>query len=326
MTSRHAIALVVLAAVSCLNAAVLAQSYPSRPITMIVPNPPGGGSDAIGRIVAERMRVSLGQPVVIENIGGANGSIGVGRAARAAPDGHTLVMGLWNTHVANGALYALSYDILKDFEPIALLASSPLLIVAKKTMPANDLNELIAWLKANPGRASQSIPGIGSIPHVAGVFLQNITGVRYAFVPYTGSGPAMVDLMAGRIDLMIDTPPGTIPQMRAGTIKAFAVAAKSRLAMAPEIPIADEAGLPGFFMSSWYALFAPKGTPKDITQKLNAAVVDALADPSVRARLAGQGQEVPPRDQQTPEALAAYQKAEIEKWWPIIKAAGIKAE
>jgi tripartite-type tricarboxylate transporter receptor subunit TctC len=304
----------------------MAQTYPTRPITMIMPYPPGGGSDAIGRIVAERMRASLGQPVVIENVGGANGSIGVGRAARAAPDGYTLVMGLWNTHVANAALYALSYNVVTDFEPVSLLASSPLLIAAKKTMQVNDLKELIAWLKANPGRASQGIQGFGSIPHVAGVFLQNITGAHYAFVPYRGSGPAMADLLAGQIDLMIDTPPGTIPQVRAGTIKAYALTAKSRLAMAPEIPTVDEAGLPGFFMSSWYALFAPKGTSRDIIVKLNTAVVEALADSTVRSRLADQGQETPQRDKQTPEALGEFQKSEIEKWLPILKAANIKAE
>jgi tripartite-type tricarboxylate transporter receptor subunit TctC len=314
------------AAQPAVSSVARAQTYPTRPVTIVVPFTPGGGSDAIGRIVAERMRVSLGQPLVIENVGGANGIIGVGRAARAAPDGYTLVMGLWNTHVANAALYALSYDVLKDFEPISLLASSPLLITAKKTMQANDLKELIAWLKANPGRASQGIPGFGSIPHVAGVFLQNITGARYAFVPYRGSGAAMTDLLAGQIDLIFDTPPGTIPQMRAGTIKVFAVAAKSRLAMAPDIPTVDEAGLPGFFMSSWYALFAPNGTSRDIITKLNAAVVEALADSKVRSRLADQGQEIPARGEQTPEALGEFQKSEIEKWLPILKAAGIKTE
>jgi tripartite-type tricarboxylate transporter receptor subunit TctC len=303
-----------------------AQTYPSRPITMIVPFLTGGGADAIGRAVAERMRASLGQPIVIENVGGANGSIGVGRAARAAPDGYTVVMGLWNTHVANGALYALSYDVLKDFEPISLLASNPLLIDAKKSMPANDLNELVAWLKANPGKASQGTPGVGSPGHIAGVSFQKITDTRYSFVPYRGSGAAMQDLVAGQIDLMIEPPTATIPQVRAGTIKAYAVTAKSRLAIAPEIPTVDEAGLPGFYISNWYALFAPKGTPKNIVARLNTAVVETLADRTSRARLADQGQEIPAREEQTPEALGAFQKDEIEKWWPIIKAANIKAE
>ncbi len=313
-------------AVPAVSRIAMAQTYPTRPITIIVPYPAGGGADANGRIVAERMRASLGQPVIIENVGGANGNIGVGRAARAGPDGYTLVMGLWNTHVANAALYTLSYDVLKDFEPISLLASSPLLIAAKKTMPANDLKELIAWLKANLGRASQGIQGFGSVGHVAGVFLQNIAGARYAFVPYRGSGAAMQDLLAGQIDLMIDTPPATIPQVRAGTIKAYALTARSRLAMPPEIPTVDEAGLPGLLMSSWYALFAPKGTSRYVIVKLNTAVVEALADSTVRSRLADQGQETPPRDEQTPEALAEFQKSEIEKWLPILKAANIKAE
>jgi tripartite-type tricarboxylate transporter receptor subunit TctC len=240
-----------------------AQAYPSRPIIMIVPFPPGGGADGIARIVAERMRVALGQPVIIENVGGANGSIGVGRAARSAGDGYTLVIGLWNTHVANGALYTLSYDVMKDFEPISLFASNPHLIVAKKTMPADDLKGLIAWLKANPEKASQGHPGVGSPGHVSGVLFQNISGTRFQFVPYRGGGPAMQDLVAGQIDMMIEPPTASLPQVRAGTIKAYAVTANSRMAAAPDIPTVDEAGLPGLYLSNWYALFAPKGTPKN---------------------------------------------------------------
>jgi tripartite-type tricarboxylate transporter receptor subunit TctC len=299
------------------NVAIAAeQVYPSRPITIVVPFAAGGPTDTIARIVAEHMRVSLGQPVILENVAGAAGSIGAGRVARAARDGYTLVIGVWGTHVLNGAIYALQYDLLKDFEPISLLASNPMVIVAKKVMPAKDLMELIAWLKANPDRAS----------HVAAIFFQKETGTRFQFVPYRGLAPAMQDLVAGQIDLMIDNPATSLPQARAGTIKAYATTAKARLAAAPDIPTADEAGLPGFNVSQWTALWAPNGTPKDIIAKLNEAVVEALADTNVIARLADLGQYIPPREQQTPEALRAYQKAEIEKWWPIIKAAGIKAE
>jgi len=284
-------------------AAAHAQIYPSRPITLVVPFPAGGSTDAVARIVAERMRMSLGQPVVIENVGGA---------------------GQWDTHVGNGATFPLSYDVVKDFEPVALLSSNPFLILAKKTMPADDLKGLIAWLKANPDKASQAIPTAGS--HVAGILLQKETGTRFAFVPYRGGGPAMQDLVAGQIDMMIIQAAVALPQVRAGAIKAYAVTASSRFAAAPDIPTVDEAGLPGIHISGWFALFAPKGTPKPIIGKLNAAVVEALADADVRARLATLGQEIFPREQQTPEALAAYHKTEIEKWWPIIKAANIKGE
>ena len=312
------------AALSALSPMARAQTYPSRPITVVVPFPAGGSTDAVGRIVAERMRVSLGQPVVIENVGGAGGSIGVGRVARATPDGYTLDIGQWDTHVANGATFALSYDVVKDFEPIALLSSNPFLILAKKGVPADDLKGLVAWLKANPDKASQAIPTAGS--HVAGVLFQKETGTRFAFVPYRGGGPAMQDLVAGQIDLMIIQAAVALPQVRAGAIKAYAVTASSRFPAAPEIPSVDELGLPGIHISGWFALFAPKGTPAAIVSKLNAAVVEALADPNVRARLETLGQEIFPREQQTPEALAAYHKAEIERWWPIIKAANIKPE
>jgi tripartite-type tricarboxylate transporter receptor subunit TctC len=301
-----------------------AQVYPSRPITLIVPFPAGGSTDAVGRIVAERMRATLGQPIIIENVGGAGGSIGVGRVARAAPDGYTLDVGQWDTHVANGATLTLPYDLLKDFEPVALISTNPLLILSKKAMPADDLKGLVAWLKANPDKASQAIPTAGS--HVAGIMFQKESGTRFQFVPYRGGAPAMQDLVAGQIDLLTIQAAVALPQVRAGTIKAYAVTAKSRFAAAPEIPTVDEAGLPGLYIAGWFALFAPRGTPKEIVGKLNAAVVDALADPDVRRRLADLGQEIPPREQQTPEALAAFQKAEIEKWWPIIKAANIRAQ
>ena len=304
------------------------QVYPSRPITMVVPFAAGAGQpDTIGRIVAERMRASLGQAVIIENAAGANGSLGVGRVARAAPDGYTLVIGLRDTHVVNGAIYALPYDVLADFEPVALLSNSRgALLVAKKSLPANDLKGLIAWLKANPDKASQGHPGFGSLPHLSGIHFQNITGTRFQFVPYRGSGPAMQDLLAGQIDMMFVGADTALPQVRASRINAYAITAMSRLVDAPDIPTVDEAGLPGFYSSQWFAIFAPKGTPKNVVAKLNAAVVDALADPAVRQRFADIENEIPPRDQLTPEALGALQKADIEKWWPIIKAAGIKAE
>jgi tripartite-type tricarboxylate transporter receptor subunit TctC len=309
------------------NVAIAAeQFYPSRPITMIVPFAAGGPTDTIARILAEHMRVSLGQPVILENVTGAAGSLGVGRVARAAGDGYTLVIGVWGTHVLNGAIYPLQYDLLKDFEPISLLASNPMVIVAKKVMPAKDLMELIAWLKANPDKASAGTTGTGGASHVAAILFQKETGTRFQFVPYRGLAPAMQDLVAGQIDVMIDNPATSLPQARAGTIKAYATTAKARLAAAPDIPTADEAGLPGFNVSQWTALWAPKGTPKDIIAKLNEAVVESLADKNVLVRLADLGQSIPPRDQQTPESLGAYQKAEIEKWWPIIKAANIKGE
>jgi tripartite-type tricarboxylate transporter receptor subunit TctC len=309
------------------NAAMAAeQVYPSRPITMVVPFAAGGPTDTIARTMAEHMRVSLGQPVILEHVAGAAGSIGAGRVARAAGDGYTLVVGVWGTHVLNGAIYPLQYDLSKDFEPISLLASNPMVIVAKKAMPAKDLMELIAWLKANPDKASAGTTGAGGASHVAALFFQKETGTRFQFVPYRGLAPAMQDLVAGQIDMMVDNPASSLPQARAGTIKAYATTAKARLAAAPDIPTANEAGLPGFNVSQWTALWAPKGTPKDIIARLNKAVVESLADPTVLARLADLGQHIPPREQQTPEALRTYQQAEIEKWWPIIKAAGIKPE
>jgi tripartite-type tricarboxylate transporter receptor subunit TctC len=303
-----------------------AQVYPSHPITMVVPLPAGGAFDVTARILAEHMRGSLGQPVIIENVTGAAGSIGTGQVARAAPDGYTLIFGGLNTHVVNPAFLSLQYDVLKDFEPIALTATVQLLIVAKKAMPANDLKELIAWLKANPDKASQGTGGRGNTSHLAAVFFQKETGTHLAFVPYRGAGAAINDLVAGHIDIMIDLAPNSLPHVRAGTIKAYAVTASNRLAVAPEIPTVDEAGLPGFHMRIWQAIWAPKGTPAAVVAKLNAAIVAALGDPTVRSRLADLGQEVFPPEQLTPEALSAFNKAEIEKWWPIIEAAHIKPE
>jgi tripartite-type tricarboxylate transporter receptor subunit TctC len=303
-----------------------AQVFPSRPISIVVPFAAGGPTDIIARTMAQRMRVPLGENVIVENVTGANGSLGVGRVARAAPDGYTLSIGHWSTHVVNGAVYPLPYDLLKDFEPISLIATNAYLIVAKNAVPAHDLKGFIAWLRDNPDKAFEGTAGAGSPQHVGGVFFQSATGTRFQFVPYRGAAPAMQALMAGEIDFLIDDPTSSLPQVRAGKIKAFAVTARRRLPSAPDIPTVDEAGLPKFYFSRWHAIWAPKGTPKDVVTKLNAAVVDALADPAVRARLADLGQEIFPREQQTPEALCAYHKAEIEKWWPIIKAAGIKAE
>jgi tripartite-type tricarboxylate transporter receptor subunit TctC len=303
-----------------------AQSYPSRPITMVVPFPAGGSTDVIGRIIGERIRASLGGPVIIENVSGAAGSIGVGRVARASPDGYTLSVGHWGTHVANGAIYALAYDVLRDFEPISLVTTQPYIIVARATMPANDLSSFVAWLKSNPDKATQGTSGVGSPTHIFGAMFQAISGTRCQFVPYRGAAPALQDLVAGQVDFIVADAGTSLEQVRAGTIKAYAVTAKSRLTIAPDIPTVDEAGLPGFYASLWLGLWGPARTPKDVIARLNAAVVDAFGDPSVRSRLAGLGLERFPREQQTPEALGAFQKAEIEKWWPIIKAANIKGE
>ncbi len=303
-----------------------AQYYPARPITIVVPFPAGGPTDAVGRIVAERMRTSLGQSVIIENVAGAGGSIGIGRVARAAPDGYTIALGIWSTQVVNAAIYALSYDVVKDFEPIALLASSPLMVAAKSSVPANDLQELIAWLKANPDKASEGTAGVGSPEHIAGVLFQHLTDTRYQFVHYRGTAPAMQDLVAGQIDFCITSPVLVLPQLRAGSIKGYAVTTESRLPSAPAIPTTAEAGLKGFQLSVWLGLFAPQGTPKAIVEKLNAAAAQALTSPEVRTHFADLGLELFPSEQETPAVLGVLQKSDIEKWWPIIKAAGIKAE
>ena len=318
----------LLVAVACLVAvgggSAGAQVYPAHPLTMVVPFAAGGPNDAIARTLAERMQATLRQPVMIENIDGAAGTIGTGRLARAAPDGYTLGIGYWGTHVANGALYALTYDVVSDFEPISLLTESPLLIVANKATPANDLKELVGWLKQNPDTSSWAVPGSGS--HVASVFFQRETGTHFRLVPYRGAGPAIQDLAAGRIDMAMLNVGPVLPQVRSGAIKAYAVTAKRRLAAAPDIPTVDEAGFSGLYSSVWFGFWAPAKTPKDVIARLNAAIVEALADPAVRARLGDLAQEIFPREQQTPEALAALQKSEIDKWWPIIKAAGIKGE
>jgi tripartite-type tricarboxylate transporter receptor subunit TctC len=300
-----------------------AQSYPSRAITIIVPFPPGGSTDVVARIMAERMRPVLGQPVVIENVGGAGGSIAVGRLARAAPDGYTIDIGQWDTHVGS-VIYPLTYDLQSDFEPIGLVSINPQLLVGKKNLPADDLKALIAWLKANPGKAT--FVNQNAAAHVTGILMQQATGTSVQFIPYRGAGPAMQDLVAGQVDLLVVQAAAALPQVRAGTIKAIANLSPRRSTAVPDIPTSDEGGVPGLYASGWFGLFAPKATPKDIIARLNDAMVQALADPAVRARFGDLGLDVASREQQRPEGLAAFHKAEIEKWWPIIKAAGVKAQ
>jgi tripartite-type tricarboxylate transporter receptor subunit TctC len=300
-----------------------AQTYPVRSITLVVPFPPGGSTDSAARIMAERMRVSLGQPIVIENVGGAGGSIAVGRVARSAPDGYTFDIGQWDTHVGS-IIYKLDYDLEKDFEPIALISNNPQLMVARNNLPANTLAELVTWMKTNPGKIN--FVNQNAAANVSGVLFENLTGQKVQFIPYRGAGPAMTDLVSGTMDLLVVQGAVALPQIRGGKIKALANLSPKRSASMPDIPTADETGVPGLYMSGWFGFFAPKGTPKDIIAKLNAATVEALADPAIQKRFEELGLDVAPREQQTPEGLAAFQKTEIEKWWPIIKAAGIGAQ
>ncbi|MFZ3351844.1 MAG: tripartite tricarboxylate transporter substrate-binding protein [Xanthobacteraceae bacterium] len=300
-----------------------AENFPSRTITLIVPFPPGGSTDVAGRILAQRMGEALGQTVIVENIGGAGGSIAVGRLARAAADGYTIDIGQWDTHVG-AIIYNLNYDLQKDFAPIGLASLNPMLLVAKKTLPANDLKSLVVWMKAHPGDAK--FVNQNASAQVGGILLQKLTGTKVLFVPYRGAGPAMTDLISGQIDLLLVQGAVALPQVRAGTIKALAELSPQRSPSMPDIASAGESGVPGLYIAGWFGLFAPKGTPANAIAKLNAAMVVALADPKVRERFAGLGLDVASRAQQTPEGLAAFHKAEIEKWWPIIKAAGIRGE
>jgi tripartite-type tricarboxylate transporter receptor subunit TctC len=303
-----------------------ADSYPSRTLTLVVPFAAGGPTDVLARLLGERMGAALGQTVLIENVTGASGSIAGIRVARATPDGYTITIGHWGTHVLNGAIYDLQYDLLRDFEPVALIANGPQLIIGKPGLPATNLKELIAWLKDNPNKANAGTAGPGSGAHVAGVFFQKLTGTSFSFVPYRGAGPALNDVMAGQIDIMFDQASNSLPQVRAGTVKAFAVTTATRLTSAPEIPTVDEAGLPGLYIAYWHGIWAPKNTPADITAKLNAAIMTALADPKLGQRFLELGQEIPPPERQSPAALRSHQEAEIKKWWPIVKAANIRAE
>jgi tripartite-type tricarboxylate transporter receptor subunit TctC len=314
------------AATPALSRFAAADTYPSRPITIVCPFAAGGATDVLARVMADPMGKALGQTVVIENLTGAAGAIGVAKAVRATPDGYTLSVGTLTTHVLIGGLYKLDFDLLNDLAPIAELAYEPLLLCVKNDLPAKNLKELIAWLKANPGKASAGIPGVGSTGNLAGISFQNMTGTSFQFVPYRGDGPAVQDLMAGQIDLMIEPSSNFTAQVQAGTIRAIAVPAKTRMTSLPDVPTMGEAGLPGFYASIWFGLWAPKDTPKDVIAKLNAATVTAMADPNVKDRLGKLGQTVAARDMQTPEALRTFEKAEADKWWPIIKAANIKVD
>jgi tripartite-type tricarboxylate transporter receptor subunit TctC len=317
---------VVVAAALALTAFIApaqADTFPSRPITLIVPFPPGGSTDLAARLMADKMGQALGQPVVVENMSGAGGSIAVGRLARSAPDGYTIDIGQWDTHVGS-IIYNITYDLQTDFTPIGLISINPQLLLAPKAFPADDMKALIAWMKAHPGDAK--FVNQNATAQVGGLLLQKLTDTKVLFIPYRGAGPAMTDLISGQVDLLLVQGAVALPQVRAGTIKALVNLAPQRSASMPDIPSADEAGVPGFYMLGWFGFFAPKGTPPDVVAKLNGAMVQALADPGLRAKFAQFGLDVASREQQTPQGLAAFQKAEIEKWWPIIKAAGIRGE
>ncbi|HLH95178.1 MAG TPA: tripartite tricarboxylate transporter substrate-binding protein [Xanthobacteraceae bacterium] len=303
-----------------------AQTYPVRPITIVEPYPAGGPTDVLVRVLSERMRASLGQPLIADYVSGAAGTLALARVARAAPDGYTIQVGHLGSNVVVPALYPLSFDVLKDLAPVAQLPNNPFLLVGRPSIPAKDLRELIAWIKANEGKVSVGTPGVNSLPHVAGIYFQNLTGTQFPLVPYRGAGPMMLDLIAGQIDLAFDQVQSSLPQIREGRIKPFAVTAPERLAVLPDVPTVNEAGLPSLDILLWYGLWVPAGTPPEVIGKLNAAARDAMGDPATRQRLAEMDMQVPPADQQTPQALGALQQAEIKKWWPVMKAAGLKPE
>jgi tripartite-type tricarboxylate transporter receptor subunit TctC len=303
-----------------------ADSYPSRPVTIIVPFSAGGPSDAMARILAERMKTTLGEAVLIENVTGAGGSLGVGRAVRSPPDGYTVSFGHLGTHVANGAVYKLGYDLVADLDPVVLLPSNPMIVVSRNAVPAKSLKELLAWIKASPTPVTAGTAGAGSGSHIAGLYFENLAGARLQYVPYRGTAPAMNDLIAGQIDLMIDQTSNSITQVRAGSIRAYAVTDDKRVESAPDVPTTDEAGMPGFHMTLWSGMWVPKGTPNDIVARLNAAAIEALNDTAVRKQLENLGLRMPPADQLSPAALGTWQKAEIAKWWPMIKAANVKVD
>ena len=303
-----------------------ADNFPSHPITIVVPFSAGGPTDSMARILGERMQRSLGQTIIIENVTGAAGSLGVGRVVRAAPDGYTVSIGHLGTHVANGAIYKLGYDLVTDLDPVVLLPSNPMIIVSTNAVPAKSLKELLAWLKAKPSPPTAGTAGAGSGTHIAGLYFENVTGIKLQYVPYRGTAPALNDLVAGQIDLIIDQTSNSISQVRAGSIRAYAVTDDKRVETAPEIPTTDEAGLPGFHMTLWSGLWVPKGTPKDVVARLNGAAIEAMNDPAVRKKFSDLGLQMPAPDQLSPQALGSWQKAEIAKWWPMIKAADVKVE
>ena len=316
--------LVAFAALLAFGGSALAENYPSHPITLVVPFSAGGPTDAMARILADQMRTTLGQNLVIENVTGAAGSLGVGRVVRAAPDGYTVSIGHLGTHVANGAIYKLGYDLVADLEPVVLLPSNPMIIVSKNAVPAKTLKELIEWLKAKPSPATAGTAGAGSGSHIAGLYFENVTGIKLQYVPYRGTAPALTDLVAGQIDIIIDQTSNSIAQVRAGTIRAYAVTDDKRVESASVVPTTDEGGLSGFHMTLWSGLWVPKDTPKEIVARLNAAAVDAMNDPAVRKKFEDLGLQMPPRDKLSPQALGDWQKAEIAKWWPMIKAANVQ--
>jgi len=316
---RLVVFLTMLCAFSCAGA----QGFPTRPITLVSPFPPGGSTDTAARIIAERMRAPLGQTVVVETVGGAGGTIGAGRVAHAAPDGYTIDIGQWDNHVG-GIIYALNHDPRSDFAPIGLMTLNPQLLIARKDFPANDLKGLVAWMKANPGRAT--LVEQTAAAKISGIQMQQMTGTTLQFVPFRGAGPAMQAMLGGQVDLMILQAAAALPQARAGQVKILANLSPKRSAAIPDVPTSDEAGLRGLYAPGWFALFAPKGTPKEVIGKLNAALLESLADPALRKRFADLGLDIAPREQQLPEGLAAFVKADQDKWWPVIKAAGIKVE
>lgn len=318
--------LAVLVALLALGGHARADSFPSHQITMVVPFSAGGPTDAMARILAERMRSTLGQTILIENVTGAGGSLGVGRVVRSPPDGYVISIGHLGTHVANGAVYKLGYDLVTDLEPVVMLPSNPMVIVSKNAIPARTLPELLAWLKAKPTPPTAGTAGAGSGSHIAGLYFEKATGIKLQYVPYRGTAPALTDLVAGQIDIIIDQTSNSISQIRAGTIRAYAVTDDKRVEAAKDIPSTDEAGLNGFHMTLWSGLWVPKDTPKDVVAKLNAAAVEAMNDPVVREKFEQLGLEMPRKDQLTPEALRAWQKAEIAKWWPMIRAANVKID
>ena len=322
---RRTFALAGLSA-TALPYAASAQAWPQRAITISVPFSAGGPTDTIARILAARMTPILGQQIVVENVTGAAGTIGVGKVARAAPDGYTIGIGHWSTHVVNGAIYALPYHLLDDFVPVALVASNPQLVIARKDLPANSLQDLIAWVRANQGKVTAGTAGVGSASHIGGIYFEKLSGTSLTFIPYRGAGPAMQDLLAGQFDLMLDQTANSLPQVRGGRIKAFAVTARKRTPAAPEIPTVDEAGLPGFYVTTWHGMWAPRGTPAAVIERLNAAAREALATERVKQRFDDLGQDIPPPEMQTVAALAAFQKTEVERWTPLLRAANLKTD